>query len=76
MDPENQDSEKLGTWKAWNLKNLDPKKLVLWRPELWKTWTLQNLDPGKRGNQLDIEKWLEDHIIRRPQKNLLTLKIC
>ena len=29
--------------------------------ETW-TGTLKNLDPEKRGNQLDVEKWLEDHI--------------
>ena len=31
-------------------------------PGPW-TQTLKNLDPEKRGKQLDMEKWLEDHIL-------------
>ena len=30
----------------------------------WKTCTLKNLDPEKHGKQLDMEKWLEDHILK------------
>ena len=45
----------------------DPEK-----PGPWKTWALKSLDPEKHGKQLDMEKWLEDHILY----NLLTLKIC
>ena len=31
-----------------------------------KSWTrtLKNLDPEKHGKQLDMEKWLEDHILK------------
>ena len=36
----------------------DPKK-----PAPWKTRTLKILNREKRRKQLDVEKWLEDHII-------------
>ena len=65
--PENLDREKPGPWKAWTLKNLD-----LGKPLPWKTWTLKNLDLEKYWKRLDMEKWLEEHILY----NLLTLKIC
>ena len=42
----------------WTLKNLDPGK-----PRPWKTWTLKNLDLEKHGKRLDMEKWLEEHIL-------------
>ena len=54
----NLDPEKPGPWKTWTLKNLDPEK-----PGPWETWTLKILDPEKLGKQLDVEQWLEDHII-------------
>ena len=47
-----------GPWKTWTLKNLDSEK-----PGPRKIWTLKNLDPENRRKQLDIGKWLEDHII-------------
>ena len=43
-----------GPW-PWTL---DPEN-----PGPWKTWTLKNLDPEKHGEQLDMEKWLEDRIL-------------
>ena len=43
---------------TWTLNNLDPEK-----PRPWKTWTPKNLDPEKREKQLDVEKWLKDHMI-------------
>ena len=46
-----------GPWTQ-TLKNLYPEK-----PRPWKTCTLKILDPEKRRKQLDVEKWLEDHII-------------
>ena len=45
-------------WKTWNKKNLN-----LVKPGSWKIWTLKNLDPKKHRKQLDIEKWLGDHIM-------------
>ena len=39
-------------------KNLDPEK-----PGPWNTWTLKNLDLEKHGERLDMEKWLEEHIL-------------
>ena len=51
---------KKATSKTWTrpLKNLDPENL-----EPWKSWTLKNLDPEKRGKRLDVEEWLEVHIL-------------
>ena len=47
------------TSKTWTqtLKNLEPGS------GSWKTWTLKNLSPEKHGKRLDMEKWLEDHIL-------------
>ena len=44
-------------------KNLDPENLDLEKPLPWKSWTLKNVDFEKHGKQLDMEKWLEEHIL-------------
>ena len=49
---------KPGPWKTCTLKNLDSEK-----PGPWKTPTLKNLDLEKYGKRLDMEKWLEEHIL-------------
>ena len=54
----NLDPEQPGPWKTWTLNNLDPEQ-----PGPWKTWTLKNLDLEKHGKRLDMEKWLEEHIL-------------
>ena len=54
----NLDPEKLGPWKTWTLKNLEPEK-----PGPWKASTPKKLDLEKYGKRLDMEKWLEKHIL-------------
>ena len=53
----NLDLEKSEPRKTWVLKNLDLEK-----PGPKNTWTLKSLDPKKARKQLNVEKWLEDHI--------------
>ena len=43
--------------------DLDPENLDPEKPGPWKNWTLKNLDLEKHGRRLDMEKWLEDHIL-------------
>ena len=46
-----------------HIHNITGKGLLLKpRPGPW-TRTLKNLDPDKHGKRLDMEKWLEDHIL-------------
>ena len=44
-------------------KNLDPENLDPEKPGPWKTSTLKNLDLQKHVKRLDMEKWLEEHIL-------------
>ena len=54
----------LATSKTWTLTlDLEPEKPGPWKTWTLKTWTLKNLDHEKRGELLDVEKWLEDYIV-------------